>query len=267
MVKSNKYKEYDDLGVRFIYPNNWTVQTETWDKGTYGISVDCPDGSFWALAIYPKNVDVDEAARKILTALYHEYNDVEGEKIKRYVADQILQGYEINFYYLDLASTAQALIFEDDERGYVIFWQTCDRLLLTDEEMAPRVEVFEVMTYTLISNLTGQLVDWEEDEDEELELVKSAKEIRAEEDREFYRQEYIAARKEIQQEYWRSGGEITSQDSGLENFVTTWSNKSRRPAKRSRRAGRADERFEDFLRRDDGDDDFSDDAFNGKDYE
>ena len=36
MVKSNKYKEYDDLGVRFIYPNNWTVQTETWDKGPYG---------------------------------------------------------------------------------------------------------------------------------------------------------------------------------------------------------------------------------------
>ena len=29
MTKTSSFKEYDDLGVRFIYPNNWTVETQT----------------------------------------------------------------------------------------------------------------------------------------------------------------------------------------------------------------------------------------------
>ena len=37
----------------------------------------------------------------------------------------------------------------------MIFWQTCDRLALTGEELS-RVDVFEAMTHTLVSNLTGQ---------------------------------------------------------------------------------------------------------------
>ena len=79
MTKTSSFKEYDDLGVRFIYPNNWTVETQTWDKGTYGITADSPEGSFWALAIYPKGVDLDEAAKKILNDFHAEYDEMETE--------------------------------------------------------------------------------------------------------------------------------------------------------------------------------------------
>ena len=43
---AKNYNEYNDLGVRFLYPANWFVRTETWDKGTYSITVDTPDGGF-----------------------------------------------------------------------------------------------------------------------------------------------------------------------------------------------------------------------------
>ena len=264
MVKSNNFKEYDDLGVRFIYPNNWTVQTETWDRGTYGVSVDSPEGSFWALAIYPKSVDLDDAAKKILSELHAEYDELEEEEITRYVADYVLEGYEMNFFYLDMTSVAQALKFEDENRGYVVFWQTCDRLALTDENLS-RVDVFEAMTHTLVSNLTGQEVEYWDDED--FSPKKTEKQVRAEEEREYYRRRYENARREIQDSYWRSGGYRTGEDAGLEDFVVSKSGSvgGRRKEKLSdllnehdeapaRSVCVNDERLEDFLRPDDEDD-------------
>lgn len=261
MARSKNFKEYDDLGVRFIYPNNWTVQTETWDKGVYGISVDSPEGSFWALAIYPKEVNLDDAAKKILSELHAEYDGLEEEEITRYVADYVLKGYEMNFFYLDLTSTAQALKFEDERRGYVVFWQTCDRLALTDEELS-RVDVFEAMTHTLVSNLTGQEVEYWDDDADEFDFGKTDKEIRAEEEREYYRRRYEKARLEVQNAYWRAGGSGTDANAGLENFVVASADGSRRAARNlsdltsespeaaPRKVALQDERVEDFLRDD-----------------
>ena len=268
MTKTSSFKEYDDLGVRFIYPNNWTVETQTWDKGTYGITADSPDGSFWALAIYPKGVDLDEAAKKILNDLHAEYDEMETEEIERYVADNVLTGYEINFFYLDLTSTAQALKFEDEERGYVIFWQTCDRLALTGEELS-RVDVFEAMTHTLVSNLTGQEIEYWHEDDDEFEFEKTEKEIRAEEEREYYRRRYEQARLDVEEKYWRAGGDERS-SSAFEDFVYAKdsgggsSKRGREKLAELLRAqeegparsvvGSGDERLDDFVRPNDEDD-------------
>lgn len=278
-MKSNNFKEYDDLGVRFIYPNNWTVETQTWDKGTYAISVDSPEGSFWALAIYPKDVNLDDAAKKILAELHAEYDELEEEEITRYVADYVLEGYEINFFYLDMTSTAQALKFEDENRGYVVFWQTCDRMAVREgeEENLSRVDVFQAMTHTLVSNLTGQEVEyWEDEDDDEFRFGKTEKQIRAEEEREYYRRKYEQARRDVQALAWRSG-ESDDLNGGLEDFVVAKGAAGSNPRKResladllkaredapAKSALQADEQFEDFLR--DDDEDEPDDDFRGED--
>lgn len=258
MTKSRDYKEYNDLGVRFIYPTNWTVQTETWDKGTYGISVDSPEGSFWSIAIFPLEVDLDEAAKSILSGLHAEYDEIEESEVERVVADCLLDGYEVNFFYLDLSSTAQALKFEDGERGYVVFWQTCDRLNISGESLS-RVDVFDVMTHTLVCNLTGQEVDFWEGDDEE-EDFRSEKEAKAEEEREFYRRKYENARREIQNDYWRNGGVMTDSNAGLDDFVEARRGSGSRHGRDeysdvARSVALSDERLEDFLRDDEDDDD------------
>ena len=268
MTKSRNYKEYNDLGVRFIYPTNWIVQTETWDKGTYGISVDSPEGSFWSIAIFPPEVDLDEAAKSILSGLHAEYDAVETTPIKRFVADCPLEGYEVNFFYLDLSSTAQALKIDDGERGYVVFWQTCDRLAITGETLS-RVDVFDVMTHTLVCNLTEQEIDFWEGDDDENDAGLSDKEMRAEEEREFYRRKYEEARREIQNDYWRRGGAMTGPNAGLDGFVEARRG-SGEDAPRSVVQG--DEQLEDFLRDDDDDDDafrenFDDDGYDEEDRE
>lgn len=239
---SKDYKEYDDLGVRFIYPSNWFVQTETWDKGTYGITVDSPEGSFWSLAIYPKGVDLDAAAKQILGTLDAEYDEIDQSGVKRYVADRVLTGYEVNFFYLDLTSTALVLKFEDERRGYVVYWQTCDRLALTGENLS-RSDVFDAMTHTLVSNLTGQEVEYWDGENDEFDFPADEKERRVAENREFYRQKYERQRWEAEETRRR---EELDDEEIRRNFDDENDDEVRR-----RDWIAVDEKLEDFLRVDD----------------
>jgi len=237
---AKNYKVYDDLGVQFIYPNNWFVQTETWDKGTYGVTVDSPEGSFWGLAIYPKGVDLDAAAKKIVEEMHAEYDEIDESRVIRYVADRVLTGYEINFFYLDLASTAIALKFQDERRGYVVFWQTCDRLSISEgeeEETFTRSDVFEVMTHTFVSNLTGQDADWDEEDDEaRFNSKDDEKAQREEENREYFRRKYQQARLSEEEKKWRA--QVDEFESDDEN------DEERRRAM----IAEDDQKLEDFLR-------------------
>lgn len=212
---ARNYNEYDDLGVRFIYPKNWFVRTETWDKGTYSITVDTPEGSFWTLSIMPKGVDLDKAAQDIVRTMNAEYDDMEEREIKRYVADYVLTGYEIDFFYLDLTSTATALKFEDERRGYVIFWQTCE-YLIADDNSDSRADIFDAMTHTLVSNLTGQEDDWSDEEDEaHFEQKLSEQEVREQEEREYLRRKYERMRRKEEERNWRrSDDDYPDDDTG-----------------------------------------------------
>jgi len=151
-TNTGDYQEYNNLGIRFPYPTNWSVQTESWDEGTYVITVDSPEGSFWSVTIYPKGIDREESAQKILHTLKGEYDKLEHLPVHRYIADRRLTGYEVNFFYLDMTSTAMVLHFEEGDRAYVLFWQTCDRLALMGEKVS-HADVFEAMTHAMMTNL------------------------------------------------------------------------------------------------------------------
>ncbi|MBQ9875336.1 MAG: hypothetical protein IJM30_12855 [Thermoguttaceae bacterium] len=246
---AKKYAEYDDLGVRFIYPKNWFARTETWDKGTYCITVDCPEGSFWSLSIMPKTADLDQAAKDIVRTMRAEYEEMEEREIRRYVADRVLTGYEIDFFYLDLTSAATALKFEDGRRGYVIYWQTCDRLT-TEGESLSRADIFDAMTHSLVSNLTGQEPDWDdEDDDFVFDRKLSERQAREDEDREYFRRKYEQARLDEEEANWRRGGE--SLDDEFERVGTGGFG--------------SDERTEDFLR--DSDDEEVDEEFEREEFD
>ena len=241
MAKSKNFGEYDDLGVRFIYPKNWTVQTETWGKGRYGISVDSPEGSFWALAIFPHGVDLDDATDEILSALKIEYDDLEEEEIVRYVADRELFGREINFFYLDMTCTVQALTFETERAGYVIYWQTADSMRLSEDEDVSQIDVFKVITHTLVSNLTNQEIDLWEDEDES--EYRSTREIQDEESRAERIRRYVQRRRELDAE--RDRLDLPPVGVGVDGFLSV------RDSEPARVVGVNDTRVDDFVRRHD----------------
>ncbi len=142
---------YDSNGVRFLYPTNWEVQETEVDEAEV-VMVTSPEESYWLLALYPAGTDSDEAAKKFLGIMTGEYEKLENSPIKRYFGEWVLYGYEMNFFYMDLTSSALVLGLEDEERTYIIFWQTCDRLAISDEELSCS-DVFEAMTSSFLKNL------------------------------------------------------------------------------------------------------------------
>lgn len=146
------FAEYNKGNVYFAYPYNWTIQESEPDDKIRMISVDSPEGSFWSLVIYPKETDPDLAAKEVLRLMNEEYKDCESSEAHRIIGERFLTGYEINFFYLDLTSTALVLGFEEGDQTYVVYWQTCDRMALTNEKLSQE-DVFEAITYTFLNNL------------------------------------------------------------------------------------------------------------------
>lgn len=151
-----EFKEYisEDDAVRFAYPKNWFVQEAPWTSDSKAITVNNPDGYFWMISVFPAGTDPDAAAKEVLHSMRREYNQLEDTPTHRIVADHFLTGYEMNFFYLDLVNTAVVLSLETEERSYVIYWQYCDVLAVTDEEYDFE-DIAEAMTYTFLKNLSS----------------------------------------------------------------------------------------------------------------
>ena len=149
-----EFKEYinEEENVRFSYPKNWFVQESLWDRESKAISVNNSDGYFWMVAVFPGGTDPDESAKEVLHSLRREYSQLEDLPTHRMIGKHFLTGYEMNFFYLDLVSVAVVLSFETDERTYVIYWQYCDVLAVTDDPYDFE-DIVEAITYTFLQNV------------------------------------------------------------------------------------------------------------------
>lgn len=148
------FSTYDRNGVRFHYPTNWLLEETPLTDGTGAVQLSSPNGAFWILDIHPAGTDPGAVAEEALAAMRGEYADLECEPLERVVCGRTLRGYEMNFFYLDLSSTAIMLGFADERATYGIFWQSVDRMVLGAEEDAVPVErVFEAITETMLREL------------------------------------------------------------------------------------------------------------------
>jgi hypothetical protein len=135
---------FSKKGVRFTFPDNWTLdERDAGDART--VSVASPDGAFWWLAIHPRGDDVAEAARAVLDGLRGSYDNLDAEAVVEVIADQETVGYDVNFFCLDLTSTARIRGFETHEAAYIMLWQAEDR------EFAEVEPVFQAITASLIN--------------------------------------------------------------------------------------------------------------------
>ena len=135
---------FDDLGVRFAYPDNWELERQ--DIGdAAGVTVTSPEGGFWWLVIHPGNVDLPQIVKAVLEGLRQEYiNNIDIEAVVDELDGQELIGYDVNFYCLDLTNTAQLRAFQSPAAAYMMLWQAEDR------EFAEVEPVFQAITISLI---------------------------------------------------------------------------------------------------------------------
>ncbi len=137
---------YDKMGIRFLYPDNWTLEEEEALRGERSVTVYSPEGAFWSIVLHPPSVDPDVLTIAAMQTMKQEYPQTEAEPARETVRGQEITGYDLSFYYLDLTSTALIRGFRNATATGVILCQAEDRDFR-------RVEaVFQAITASLLDN-------------------------------------------------------------------------------------------------------------------
>jgi hypothetical protein len=139
--------EYNKMGIKFQYPESWTLDEDDAVAGRGSVTVYSPGGAFWSVSVHPHTADPHKLAKAAIKAMEEEYKEVEPEETQETIADREMIGYDLNFYYLDLISSAMVRCLRTNRATYAVFCQAEDR------EFDELRQVFLAMTTSLLQNL------------------------------------------------------------------------------------------------------------------
>lgn len=142
--------QFDKLGIRFAYPENWRLDEDEALKGNGSVSVYSPGGGFWSIVIHSADEDPVRLSNAAVKAMRQVYSDLDSEEVEEVVAGQELVGHDLNFYCLDLTNTALVRSFRNQQATYVLICQAEDR------EFAVVEPVFRAMTTSLLRSAASE---------------------------------------------------------------------------------------------------------------
>jgi hypothetical protein len=142
--------KFENLGISFQYPDNWTLDDSDAIAGGNAVTVYSPGGVFWTVAVHPRSADPLELADGVVTAMREEYKEIETDEIRETVLGRELVGYDLSFYYLDFVNSAQVRSLKTPTNTYTIFCQGEDR------EFERLRRVLQAMTISLLSGLKAE---------------------------------------------------------------------------------------------------------------
>ena len=141
--------EFRDMGIAFQYPDNWTLDDEEVLEGRKSVTVFSPTGAFWSISIHPRSTNPLALAKEAVEAMRDEYVDPDVEEIHENVSGHELVGYDLNFFVMDLTTTARIRCLRTRRATYVVFCQA------EDEDLVRVGRVFEAITTSLLRSLKG----------------------------------------------------------------------------------------------------------------
>jgi hypothetical protein len=136
---------YDSSGVRFQYPENWTLLEEA-KQSPREITLESPSGAFWALHVYFPPTDPHELAGDALRVMRQEYENVEVEPVHEDIGPVHAYGFDMSFFYLDLLVNCRARAFDFGDATFLLITQAEDR---DYDQLEP---VFRAITASLLSD-------------------------------------------------------------------------------------------------------------------
>src|SRR5262245_3524767 len=93
---------YEKLGIRFQYPENWTLDEVEALEGNNSVAVYSPGGGFWSIMIHPPEASPEDLVEAALNVMRQQYDELDAESVAETLAGRRLVGYDMNFFYLDL---------------------------------------------------------------------------------------------------------------------------------------------------------------------
>lgn len=118
-------REFDEHGVRFAYPDDWSTGKQEADTG-WMLHLQSPGTAFMVLHVDRTMPSPQNAAAEILRAMQAEYPDLEIEERSEQWAGRHAVGYDLHFFALDLTNSCSARSFRTEEATYSLMWQATD---------------------------------------------------------------------------------------------------------------------------------------------
>jgi hypothetical protein len=102
---------FEDFGFRFLYPDNWVLQSRDGDSRCDGVTLDLPGGGFFSVTRYYNVAQrPEEVLTQITEAMRADYFDMETDEIQLNEQDDFF--IESRFYYLDLLIISRMIALE-----------------------------------------------------------------------------------------------------------------------------------------------------------
>lgn len=124
---------YDKLGVRFLYPENWTVTEEESEAWPRSLTLQSEQSSFWTLNIYPPATELKPLVKSIVDSIQEIYPDLEVLPTKEVIGDALTKGVDICFFYLDLLVEVRIRTLRSPSQTLVWHYQAESREFATNE--------------------------------------------------------------------------------------------------------------------------------------
>jgi hypothetical protein len=118
---------FEKMGIRFLYPDNWTLDEEEALHGNRSVTVQSPSGAFWSVVLHARSTDPAQLADAALEALRAEYQDSDFDAVTEKVGEQQIAGYDFRFFYLDFVNTAVIRGFRTPTCSCLVLCQAEDR--------------------------------------------------------------------------------------------------------------------------------------------
>lgn len=136
---------YQQSGVRFMYPENWELDNREDSGLPWTVSVHSPTGAFWSITVHDATTDPKTLGDKALKTVEQECQEIyfESEVVTDQVGGDDSPGYDIYFYCLDFLVAARVRSFWLDQHSCVVLYQA------EDQDFEQLEQVFRAITESL----------------------------------------------------------------------------------------------------------------------
>ena len=118
-------KHFNEDGVSFHYPADWTLEREDGEHG-WTVSLQSPNTAFLMVCLRDDHPDTDQLVGAALETLKEDYPDLEADARTDTVAGQLAVGHDIRFFSLDLTNTCWTGSFYTARGTVLVLCQSSD---------------------------------------------------------------------------------------------------------------------------------------------
>jgi hypothetical protein len=137
---------YENLGVRFLYPENWSITDEDDEEWPRSVTLQSQETGFWSLHVYPPNQELKPIVKELIAAIQAEFTDIEVLPAKETVGETPTTGVDLAFFYLDLLVEAKIRCLKTPSATLVWLYQAESREFESIEPVFQAIAVSMLQT-------------------------------------------------------------------------------------------------------------------------